>query len=142
MGKKICFFPKNLKLFKVKFDTKNNSNIRKNILACLFSVHNTIRLSHVMNLFMTWWTYRTNLNIQNSMVVSIFSVLGWKQLPFVEKFGPKNRNCQFKLKIGTSANLNMKNSIVMFIFCDFDRKYTFFWKFLQKSKLLKLKFWI
>ena len=45
MGKKSCLFLKNLKLFKVKFDTKNNSNIRKNILACLFSVHNTISLS-------------------------------------------------------------------------------------------------
>ena len=39
------------------------------------------------------------------------------------KFGPKSRICQFKLKIGT--NLNMKNSIVMFIFSDFDRKYAF-----------------
>ena len=50
------------------------------------------------------------------------------------KFVPKNCNCQFKLKIGTYTNSNMKNSLVMFIFCVFDRKYTFFGNFFQKSK--------
>ena len=39
--------------------------------------------------------------MQNSVVVSILSVLDWNQLPFMGKFGPENRNCQFKLKIGT-----------------------------------------
>ena len=44
---------------------------------------------------------------------------------FFGKFGLKNRNCEFKLKIGTQTKLNTKNSVVMFIFCVFDRKYTF-----------------
>ena len=39
--------------------------------------------------------------MQNSMVVSILSVLDWKYLPFSGKFGPKNQNYQVKLKIGT-----------------------------------------
>ena len=52
------------------------------------------------------------------------------------KLGPKNGDCQFKPKIDTYTNLNMKNSIVMFIFCVFDRKYTFFWKFVPKIKIV------
>ena len=35
--------------------------------------------------------------MQNSMVVSNLSVLEWKQLPFLDKFGAKNYICQFKL---------------------------------------------
>ena len=38
--------------------------------------------------------------MQNSMMVSVLSVLDWKELPFLGKFGPKKQNCQFKLKIG------------------------------------------
>ena len=29
------------------------------------------------------------------------------------KFGRKNENCQFKLKLGTKTNLNMRNSVVL-----------------------------
>ena len=65
--------------------------------------------------------------MQNSMVVSILSVLDWKELPFLGKFGPKNQNCQFKLKIGTKTNLNIKNSMVMFTFSVSDWKYLFFY---------------
>ena len=65
--------------------------------------------------------------MQNSMVVSILSVLDWKELPFLGKFGPKNQNCQFKLKIGTKTNLNIKNSMVMFTFSVSDWKYVFFY---------------
>ena len=43
---------------------------------------------------------KTNSNMQNSVVVCILSVLDWKQLPFLNKSDP-NKNCQFKLKIGT-----------------------------------------
>ena len=40
-------------------------------------------------------------------------------------FAPKNQNCQFKLKFGTKTNLNMKNSMVMFVFSIFYWKYPF-----------------
>ena len=34
----------------------------------------------------------------------------------MEKFGPKNQNCQFKLNIDTSTNSNMENSTAVFTF--------------------------
>ena len=38
------------------------------------------------------------------MVILTFSVLDWKYpIPFLGKFGPKNQNCQFKLKFGTKT---------------------------------------
>ena len=45
--------------------------------------------------------FSSNSNMQNSMVVSILSVLDWKVATLFGIFGPKNRNCQFKLKIDT-----------------------------------------
>ena len=55
------------------------------------------------------------------------------------KFGPKNRNCQFKLKIGTQTNSNMKNSIVIFLFSTGS---ILFLEICSKNQncLLKLKF--
>ena len=47
------------------------------------------------------------------------------EMPFLGKFGPKNQNCQFEMKIGTKTNLNVKNSMVMFIFPVFDWNYLF-----------------
>ena len=47
------------------------------------------------------------------------------KIPFLGKFGRKNQNCQFKLKFGTKTNLNMKNSMVMFVFSIFYWKYPF-----------------
>ena len=75
--------------------------------------------------------------MQNSMMVSILSVLDWKQLPFLDKLGPKNQNCQFKLKIGTKTNSNMKKSMVIFTFSLFNRtcSFFFFWNLFQKLKL-------
>ena len=32
------------------------------------------------------------------------------------KFGPKNQNCQFKLKFKTKTNSNMQNPMVVFNF--------------------------
>ena len=36
------------------------------------------------------------------------------EIIFLGKLGPKNENCQFKLKFGTWTNLNMENSMLMF----------------------------
>ena len=56
---------------------------------------------------------------------------------FLGKFGPKNQNCQFKLKFGTQTNLNMQDSVIMFVFFVFDQKYPFMRKLVcsKKSKL-------
>ena len=35
---------------------------------------------------------------------------------FLDKFGPKNQNCLFKLKFGTYTNSNTQNSMVAFNF--------------------------
>ena len=37
-------------------------------------------------------------------------------IPFLDNFGPKNQNCQFKLKFVTKTNSNMENSIHFFCF--------------------------
>ena len=36
--------------------------------------------------------------------------------PLLGNGGPKNRNCQFKLKFGTYTNLNIHDSMVMFTY--------------------------
>ena len=58
------------------------------------------------------------------------------------KLVPKNQNCQFKLKFGTSINLNMKNSMALFTFSVLERKYPFSGKFGSKNETcqFKLKF--
>ena len=62
------------------------------------------------------------------------------EISFSCKFDPKNRNCQFQLKSGTSSYT--KNSIVMFTVSVFERTYPFYGKFVSNNQncLLKLKF--
>ena len=43
--------------------------------------------------------------------------------PFLGKSGQKNQTRKFQRKFGTKTNLNMWNSIVMFTFLVFERKY-------------------
>ena len=62
--------------------------------------------------------------MQNSMAVFSFFVLD-RKYPVLGKYGPKNKNYQFKLKFGTQSNSNMQNWMVMFAFSFFDWKYTF-----------------
>ena len=38
------------------------------------------------------------------------------ETPFLNKFGPKNQNCQFELKFGNYTNSNMQNSMMVFAF--------------------------
>ena len=59
-------------------------------------------------------------------------------MPFLEKFDPKNPNCQFKLKFGTKTDPNMENSIVTFTFSVLDLKYTFWANLVQKVKVVSL----
>ena len=73
---------------------------------------------------------KTNLNMQDLMVVFILSVFR-PEYPFwgtlFGKFGPKKENCLFELKIGTQTDSNMMDSMMMFIIPVFKRKYHFFW---------------
>ena len=60
------------------------------------------------------------------------------EIPFLGKFGPKNQNCQFKLKFGTRTNSDMQNSLVMFTFSVFDWKYFVGQIWLKKIKIVSL----
>ena len=58
------------------------------------------------------------------------------ETPFLGKFGPKNENCQFKLKFGTKTNLNKQNSMMMFTFSVFDQPYLSWANSVQKFKIV------
>ena len=79
--------------------------------------------------------------MHNSMALFTFSVLDGRH-PLFDKFGQKNQNCQFKLKFGTSTNLNMQNLMALFTFPVLDGKHPFFGKFGPKNQncQFKLKF--
>ena len=55
------------------------------------------------------------------------------EIPFLGKFGPKNQNCQFRLKFGTEF---MQNSIRMFTVLGFGPKYLFWAYLMQKFKFV------
>ena len=63
-----------------------------------------------------------------------FSVLDQKY-SFWVNFVKENQDCQFKLKFGTKTNLNMENSIVMFIFAFFRPEINLLGKFVSKMKI-------
>ena len=50
----------------------------------------------------------------------------------------RNQNCLFKLKFGTSTNLHMQNSMVLFIFSVWDQKQPFWANLVQKIRLVSL----
>ena len=60
----------------------------------------------------------------------------WSEIPFLGKLCPKHQNSHFKLKFGTYTNSNMQNSMVMFNFFVFDRKYRFWVNLVQKVKII------
>ena len=62
-----------------------------------------------------------------------FAVLDQKN-PFWANLVKKNLNCQFKQKFGAKTTLNMHNSMIMFTFSVFDRKYLFGQMWSKKSK--------
>ena len=62
----------------------------------------------------------------------------WVEIPSLGKFGPKNQNDQFRLKFGTYTNSNMQNSMLIFTFSVFDRKFPFWANLVQKIKVISL----
>ena len=59
--------------------------------------------------------------MQNSMMV--FTFLFTLEIVFLGKFGPKDEDCQFKLKFSTQNNSNKQNSLMVFTFSIFEWKY-------------------
>ena len=120
--------------FKLKFGVKTNLNMRNSMMMFTFSVFD--------HKYLSWATLFQKFEIVQSKIwyKDELEYAKFKQLPFLGKFGPKNRNCQFKLKIGTKTNANMKNSIVMFIFLFSTEVYFFQICAKNQNYLLKLKF--
>ena len=61
------------------------------------------------------------------------------ETPFLGKFGPKNQNCQFKLKFGSKTYLKMQNLMAMFTFSVLNRKHPFRANLVQKIKIASLR---
>ena len=55
------------------------------------------------------------------------------------KFGSKNQNCQFKVKLDIYTNSNMQNSMVMFTFFRFQPEVLFLGKFGPKIQNCQFK---
>ena len=62
----------------------------------------------------------------------------WPEILFLGKFGPKNQNGQFIVKLDTWTNSDMHNSMVKFTFFVFGRKYPFFANLVQNVKIISL----
>ena len=56
--------------------------------------------------------------MQNSMLMFTFHFRS--EIPCLGQFGPKNQNCQLKVKLDTQTNSNMLNSMMLFTFFVFD----------------------
>ena len=76
--------------------------------------------------------------MQNSIVIFIFFLSG-PEFHFLSKFGPKNQNCQSKLKFVTWANSNIQNSMLLFTFSVLERKHLFEENLVQKTKIGSLR---
>ena len=57
---------------------------------------------------------------------------------FLGKFGPKNKDYQFKLKFGTQNNLNVQNLVLMFTLSVFEGKCLFWANLVQTVKIVSL----
>ena len=65
---------------------------------------------------------------------SFFFCFEWNTLFW--QFWSKKSNYHLKLKFGTYTNSKMYNSVVIFTFSVFDRKYTFWTNLIQKVKVI------
>ena len=67
-----------------------------------------------------------------------FSCFG-QQILFLDKLGPKNRNCLFKIKVGMKINSSVSNLIIMFTFSSLDKKHRFWKNLVQKLEIVCLR---
>ena len=76
------------------------------------------------------WIWRINGDVQ------VFCL--WLEIPFLGKLGPKNQNCQFKLKFSIWTNSNMQNWMVVFTFSILDLNQPFWTNLVQKINIVSL----
>ena len=147
------FVPKNQNChFKLKFGTYTNSSIQNpmvmfNFLGFEWKYTFWANLvQQIKNVTLTWNLVPTLkaeiwylLELEHAEFNGdVYSSCFWLEIPFLGKFAPKNHSCHFKLKFGTYTNSNMQNSMVMFIFFVFDRKYPFWANLVQNIKIATL----
>ena len=136
------FGPKNQNShFKLKFGTYSNSNMQTSMLMFVLSVFDW-KYPFWVNLVQKVKIMSWSRNLVAGLIricriqwyCSLFLFL--VEIPFLDKFGPKNQNSCFKLKFCTYSNSNMQNSMVMFIYFVFDDKYLFWANLAQKVKII------
>ena len=76
--------------------------------------------------------------MQNSMGMFNFFRLR-PEILFLGKFGRKNQNSKFKVKLDTLPNPNMQDSMMLFTFHVFERKYSFWANLVRKVKIVNLR---
>ena len=106
--------------FKLKFGTKTNLNMHNSVLLFIFSVFDW-KYPFMVYFFLeveVWYGEFQICRIYQSFTFFRF----WPDILFLGKIGPRNQNCQFKLKFGILTNWNMQNSLLMLTFSVFDRK--------------------
>ena len=66
------------------------------------------------------------------------------EIPFLETFGPKNQNFQFKFKLGTKTNSNMQNSMKnsIYVLFTFFVRNTFFREIFSQIQHCLKEYWI
>ena len=122
--------------------------------------HFRLRIFHVVQRCHRWLTLLISLELSQHLEIrhiayfeyaefndAVHFFRFWSEIPFSEKFGLKNENRQFKVKLDTQTNLNldtqtnlnMQNSLMMFTFFVFDRKYPFWANLVQKMKIVSLR---
>ena len=63
-----------------------------------------------------------------------------RKYPSLGKYGLKNQNCLFDLKLGAQNKSNNRNTMMMFTFPFVDQKYPFWANWSKYSNLFKVKF--
>ena len=126
--------------FELKFCTQTNSNIQNSTVMSTFSVFDQKYFQGKFGIKNKNCQFELTpdqfeyAELYRKMGVFIFSALGQKNTFWVNLV-KKNQNCQFKRKFATATNLNLRNSMMMFTFSVFDRKYLLGQIRSKKSKL-------
>ena len=125
----------------LKFGTYTNSNMQNSVMLFTFFAFEwkyPFWENLVQKVKMIGWIWNLVARL-----IRICRIQWWCSLflffcgnTFFGQIWSKNQNSHFKLKLGTSNNSNMQNSMVMFISFVFDPKYPFGANLVQKVKIM------
>ena len=105
-------------------------------LKFMFELRNMLKVD-----FQNWYIPNLSWNLAPRLIQT-WIIQWWCSLslvstrnPSLGKFGPKNKNCQFKLKFSIFTNSNEQDSMVVFAFSAFNQKYLLWANLIYKIKL-------